>query len=463
MVEEPSPSLADINRRSRVDQLRAFLIKVHLIGAARFVDRIVRRLFFAGVKFLRSVARVPVIGSLIDPILNRVDRHDRLHFEISEVLRVCGALNDVGLPYWLAGGWGLDALIGSETRRHHDLDFVLYPFHENLSKVALMLENLGYSRMPPLGGTLWFPDAEVFEDDAGHHVEVLNINWRLISSVEALIGPTTSPLGPPVQPSKQATPHMLERCTSHGGLNGLSLPALSVVAQELFHLGYPRRPEEPHAEDVMRLISLNQDEWVNPLTMLSGQSSARGAHEASTLLLVPIFSFPADLWRLCRLYHNDLLIPPHVTLAIPFKPLESVTSEVIKLLTEFFEEIHEFDFNLENVRWFGTDVVYLEPSNADMFRSIVARLQVSFPDFRPYDGAFESVIPHVTLSEHGSLADRRILARHAPKFTPISAHASHVWLMSDARGRDDWSIVKIFRLGEDPLVRTSDSPKPHSN
>ncbi|MHB1568751.1 MAG: nucleotidyltransferase domain-containing protein, partial [Solirubrobacteraceae bacterium] len=155
-------------------------MRVHLIGAARFVDRVVRRLTFSGVKLLRALARARFVGTAIDPLLDRVGRHDRLHFEQSELLRVCSSLNDVGLPYWLAGGWGLDAIVGSETRRHHDLDFVVYPFRENLGKVDAVLESLGYHREPPLGGTIWFPDAEVYEDGRGHHIEILNVNWEIL-------------------------------------------------------------------------------------------------------------------------------------------------------------------------------------------------------------------------------------------------------------------------------------------
>lgn len=116
-------------------------------------------------------------------------------------------------------------------------------------------------------------------------------------------------------------------------------------------------------------------------------------------------------------------------------------------MTRFFEETPEFDFEMDAVRWFETNVVYLEPSNAQAFRSITEKLQEMFPDFHPYGGVHDSVIPHVTLSEHGTLADCRIVGRLAPKYAPISSRARHVWLMSDVRGPNEWGIVKIFRLG----------------
>jgi lincosamide nucleotidyltransferase A/C/D/E len=456
MVEHSSSSAFDTNRRNRVDQLRATLTRLHLIGMAHFVDRWIRRLLFAGLKSLRSLSRVPLVGPGLDPLLARVDRHNRLNFELTELLRLCAALSDEHLPYWVAGGWGLDALVGCQTRRHRDLDLVVHPFRENLPKVAALLTSLGYERKTPLGGTLWFPDAEVYVDDRGHDVQVLNINWGIVTTVGMLLSPVGTAESESTDERNPVMQLLLEQCTSTGILDGVSIPTLSVTAQQLFHLGYPRRPEEPHAEDVIRLISMGQDGWINPLGQNGAPLSSKESRKPSTLLLIPIFAFPPDLWKLCRLYHNNLHVPPHVTLAIPFRPLESVTAEVVQQLTRFFEETLAFDFELNHVRWFGTNVVYLEPSNAESFRSITERLQRMFPDFHPYDGAFDSVIPHVTLSEHGTLADRRIMGQQAPKYTPITARASHVWLMSNEREPDEWSIVKVFHLGPPPLARPHD-------
>ena len=429
-------------------RLRSTLTKLHLIGSARFIDRSVRRLFFLSVNLLRSLARVPLIGPRLDSLLARVDREDRLNFELTELLRVCRTLSGGRLPYWVAGGWGLDALVGSETRRHVDLDFVLDGFRENLPKAEVLFAGLGYERKAPLGGTLWFPDAEVFEDNRGHHVEVLNVNWEVLTTVESLLGPLSTPELVSSEEPSRATPLLLKQCTATGMLDGVSIPVLSVMAQQLFHLGYQRRPEDTHADDTIRLIAMGRDAHTDSLVRIATKPAKQVSRKSSTLLLVPIFTFPPDLWRLCKLYHNDLnLMPPHVTLAFPFLNLVSVTPEVVQHLTTLFDQTLAFDFELNKVRWFDTNAVYVEPSNDDAFRSIIETLKRTFPDFHPYDDAFDSVVPHVTLSEHGSAADRRVLGRHAPKYLPISARASHVWLMSNERRVDEWSIVKIFNLG----------------
>jgi len=456
MVKRASASIVDAKRRSRVDRLRSVLTKVHLIGVARFADRTVRRCVFTGVNVVRSLARVPLVGPGLDPLLTRIDRRDRLHFELAELLRVCNALNDQHLSYWIAGGWGLDALVGCETRRHGDLDLVLDRFQVDLTTIESLVMSLGYQRKKPLGGTLWFPDAEVYEDNRGHRIELLNVNWELLIGIDALLGPDQTLEHDTAGENDQATQFFLKHCTSTGAFDGVSLPVLSIAAQQLFHLGYESRPVDVHAMDVSRLISMEKVSRIDSLDRATARSSTQEPHQSSTLLLIPIFTLPSELWRLCRLYHNDLnLIPPHVTLAFPFLPQESVTAEVVQELSTLFSESMAFDFELGEVRWFGSEVVYLEPSNADAFISIIEVLKERFDDFHPYDDAFDSVIPHVTLSDNGSLADRRILERHAPKYLPISARASHVWMMSNDRGPEAWSIVKIFQLGTSSSAESS--------
>ena len=39
-----------------------------------------------------------------------------------DVVEVLAALDAGGIDYWVYGGWGIDALVGEQTRTHHDLD-----------------------------------------------------------------------------------------------------------------------------------------------------------------------------------------------------------------------------------------------------------------------------------------------------------------------------------------------------
>src|ERR671932_1413076 len=42
-----------------------------------------------------------------------------------DVLDITRCLDTAGIPVWLDGGWGIDALVGEQTRPHDDLDVVI--------------------------------------------------------------------------------------------------------------------------------------------------------------------------------------------------------------------------------------------------------------------------------------------------------------------------------------------------
>lgn len=59
-----------------------------------------------------------------------------------QVLTVLGALEELGCWFSLEGGWGVDALVGHQTRSHRDLDIGIDAAHEAAALAAL--ERLGY-------------------------------------------------------------------------------------------------------------------------------------------------------------------------------------------------------------------------------------------------------------------------------------------------------------------------------
>ncbi|MCU1492333.1 MAG: amino acid transporter [Acidimicrobiaceae bacterium] len=55
---------------------------------------------------------------------------------------VLDALSAVGCSAWVSGGWGVDALVGRQTRPHRDLDLAIDAAHEASALKALI--QLGY-------------------------------------------------------------------------------------------------------------------------------------------------------------------------------------------------------------------------------------------------------------------------------------------------------------------------------
>ena len=61
----------------------------------------------------------------------------------AEVLHILDALQGVGVRYWIAGGWGVDALHGEVTREHRDLDLAIDA--DTFGMARAKLEALGFT------------------------------------------------------------------------------------------------------------------------------------------------------------------------------------------------------------------------------------------------------------------------------------------------------------------------------
>lgn len=71
----------------------------------------------------RAIAGSPAGGLLRHPAVERIRRR-WVTVRASDVVEVLGTLRAAGTEAWLAGGWGADALLGVQTRKHGDLDLI---------------------------------------------------------------------------------------------------------------------------------------------------------------------------------------------------------------------------------------------------------------------------------------------------------------------------------------------------
>jgi lincosamide nucleotidyltransferase A/C/D/E len=46
-----------------------------------------------------------------------------------DVIDLCATLEVSGVEIWIDGGWGVDALLGEQTRPHRDLDIAIQKKH----------------------------------------------------------------------------------------------------------------------------------------------------------------------------------------------------------------------------------------------------------------------------------------------------------------------------------------------
>jgi lincosamide nucleotidyltransferase A/C/D/E len=83
----------------------------------------------------------------------------------SALLELLQLIGSAAIPVWLDGGWGVDALLGMQTRRHKDADIVVA-----VADVAKLEEILGRRGFAFRRGTP--PHSFVLADDSGLEIDV---------------------------------------------------------------------------------------------------------------------------------------------------------------------------------------------------------------------------------------------------------------------------------------------------
>jgi lincosamide nucleotidyltransferase A/C/D/E len=82
----------------------------------------------------------------------------------ADVVEVLDWLGEGEVPVWLDGGWGVDALIGEQTREHNDLDVIVQDDH--VSRLFDVLHEHGFRPSPGVQGGV------VLRDERGRVVDV---------------------------------------------------------------------------------------------------------------------------------------------------------------------------------------------------------------------------------------------------------------------------------------------------
>ncbi len=139
----------------------------------------------------------------------------------TEVLAVLDAVRSTGCRFWLEGGWGVDALVGRQTRPHRDVDVDFDADYEERVLQALSL--LGYSIE-----TDWRPN----------RVELAAAGSRWVDLHPLVIDDN----GDARQAALDGGWHEFHRSWfTTGSLGGVTVPCVSAEAQRVFRTGYELR------------------------------------------------------------------------------------------------------------------------------------------------------------------------------------------------------------------------------
>ncbi len=90
-----------------------------------------------------------------------------MDYPAADVIDLYARLADLGIHIWIDGGWGVDALLGEQTRPHGDLDIVIE--QNDVPKLRELLERRGYTDVERDDTSPW---NFVLGDDDGREVDV---------------------------------------------------------------------------------------------------------------------------------------------------------------------------------------------------------------------------------------------------------------------------------------------------
>lgn len=134
----------------------------------------------------------------------------------------------LGIPVWLDGGWGVDALLGEVSRNHDDLDIVVQ--EKDLKTLVEYLKSKGYTDVPRDDTRAW---NFVLGDDKGHlidfHVVVFDAEGNGI-------------YGPVENNDKYPASAFMAK----GSINGKEVRCLTAEFQLKSHTGYTLRDKDYH-------------------------------------------------------------------------------------------------------------------------------------------------------------------------------------------------------------------------
>lgn len=416
------------------------------------LTKALRRIFRveAGMEWLRrffeATARIPILDRPASSL--KVALQARLQPQLApeEVLGILSLLEDHGVSAILAGGWGVDALVGRLSRFHRDLDLVVESPRLDVEweKVRQVMASSGYHFVEDFDGGLWMPGVAVFKDSAGRKVELMSLDWHQITEHSGHRGDGSALESPWLG--------------SVGTVAGSPVRCLSVQAQELFHSGYTLRAKD--REQLRRMARLSGvpqrfsrlragiGHLVEP-TARKRTAAGEGASAAGAAsgLIIPMGELRDQLGRLGNLAMAGAPgLPPHISVLYPFVAGGEVKDQDRRLLESVIGGFPRVMINFKALRWFGKEVLWLDPSPAVPLRKLTEAIVESFPECKPYGGEFDEIVPHLSVAERKPLPRMLLAQALVRRRLPLVSTAGAVWWMAqDSTG--SWHRVATFELG----------------
>jgi len=138
----------------------------------------------------------------------------------ADVISLYTELENLKIPVWVDGGWGVDALLGEQTRPHQDLDIAVQ--QRDIPQLRALLEVKGYKEIKLQDARPW---NFVLGDESGREIDVHVI--VLDTNGDGVYGPVENGM---VYPSASLS--------GSGVIQGHTVKCISAEWAVKFHTGY---------------------------------------------------------------------------------------------------------------------------------------------------------------------------------------------------------------------------------
>ena len=149
-----------------------------------------------------------------------------------DVLLILRRLSANHIRVWLTGGWGIDALLGDQTRPHKDLDILM--LLDDVARMQELLAHEGYALHELWSENRWVPDAHgtevatafVLQDAEGRQVDAHALRFDDRGN------------GIPAWEDDNGLLFREAALAGQGAIVGITVPCLSPEMQATCHTGY---------------------------------------------------------------------------------------------------------------------------------------------------------------------------------------------------------------------------------
>jgi hypothetical protein len=177
-------------------------------------------------------------------------------------------------------------------------------------------------------------------------------------------------------------------------------------------------------------------------------------HPTRTAVIAPVPAV-ADLVEEHRLKLDASAgwgVPAHVTVLYPFVDPAAVVPDLLTRLAAATRLVSAFDCRFEQTRWFGEEVLWLQPEPPEPFRRLTTVIWQAFPDFPPYAGRYAEVIPHLTIADgsRGGLAARQAVEQAVRTGLPRPATIDRLLLIAGTQAVNSWRQLSEVLLAASP-------------